>query len=74
MDDSIGPIEGQAPGIGAADPDGRGAEGERLHDVEPVRTPESNSTGVFPAASTTPGSMSRQPMPPLAWRPPWVEQ
>ena len=40
----------------------------------PERTPESNSTGVFPQASTTAGNMSMAAMPPLAWRPPWLEQ
>ena len=33
VDHAVRPVEGQAPGIGAADPDGRGAKGKRLDDV-----------------------------------------
>ena len=40
----------------------------------PLRIPESKITGAPAAASTTPGRQSSAGSPPLACRPPWVEQ
>jgi hypothetical protein len=59
---------GKAVRVRAAD--GAGAQGDGLDDVG-SRT----DTGVEQSAAwTTPGSASRAGRPPLAWRPPWLEQ
>src|ERR1700685_957609 len=73
VDDAVGPAEREPIGVGAPDPDPRGAPpppaaapiASALTIWVPERTPESNRTGVAPAAFTTAGSMSSAGMPPL---------
>ena len=60
----------QRVGIGPPESDGRRASANAMIASVAERTPESNMTGVEPAALTTPGSNCSVETAEFAWRPP----
>jgi hypothetical protein len=57
---------GQGVCVGPADSDGRGARASAITTSVASRTPESNMTGVEPAAATMPGKSSSVGIPEFA--------
>ena len=72
---TVSAAESQAVDIRPADADCPSAQGQGLDNVRSApNTGIGTATGASPAAVTTVASMSIAGTPPLAYRPPWLEQ